>query len=174
MGGLILIFVFFIWLAIVALMTKFITKKMPKSWWRLPVSVGLFFVLLVLPVMDEIVGGWQFRQLCNENASIQVDRKSAVGKTVYLAETPDVEIKGTWVRVVLQPWRYVEVETDEPVVSFNTLRARGGIFFRRVSGGGVPMTFKGSCALAQKGKADIFTELGITQVQRSSIKQKDL
>jgi hypothetical protein len=165
MGGLILIFVFFIWLAIVALMTKVITKKMPKSWWRLPVSVGLFFVLLVLPVMDEIVGGWQFRQLCKENADIQVDRAAAVGKTVYSDPQPSIQVKGTWVRVHLLQRRYVDATTGEIVVSYNKLRANGGALFKGLSQGGVPLTFYGNCRPKENPK-DLFKLLQITILDR--------
>ena len=93
-------------------------------------------------------GGRQFKQLCEANSTIHVDRATAAGRTVYLAETPDVEIKGTWVRVVLKPWRFVDAMTGELVVSYNTLQAQGGRFLK-VSEGHEPLTFNGYCAPAE-------------------------
>lgn len=144
MGGILLLFAIVIWLVVVILLSKFITKKLPIAWWRIPVGILVFAVLLPLPALDEIVGGRQFEKLCKENSTIQVNRATAVGKTVYLAQTPDVEIKGTWVRVVLKPWRFVDATTGEVVVSYNTLQAVGGRFLK-ISEGHVPLTFNGSC-----------------------------
>ena len=60
MGGLILLFVIGFWLAFVIWLSKIITKKLPKKWWRIPIGILVFTVLLPLPVLDEIVGGRQF------------------------------------------------------------------------------------------------------------------
>lgn len=174
MGGLILFFVIGLWLAFAIWLSKTITKKLPIAWWRIPVGVLVFGVLLLLPVIDEIVGGRQFEQLCKDNSTIQVNRATAVGKTVYLAQTPDVEIKGTSVRVVLKPWRYVDATTGELVVSYNTLQAVGGRFLK-ISEGHVPLTFNGYCAPGgSRVYADkLFKELRVTQIQRSELTIKE-
>jgi hypothetical protein len=173
MGGLIFIAVIGVWFFIVWALTSCVAKKSPDKWWRIPLSLLLFVVFLILPVVDEVVGGWQFKRLCEANTNVQVDKVTAVGKTVYLAKVPVVEVKGTWVRIVQQPWRYLDVESGEIVVSYNTLRASGSFLGKHLAQDAPPLIFKGSCAFAQKGKNKIFRELGITQVQRSSIKQKD-
>jgi hypothetical protein len=161
MGGLIFIAVIGVWFFIVWALTSCVAKKSPDKWWRIPLSLLLFVVFLILPVVDEVVGGWQFKRLCEANTNVQVDKVTAVGKTVYLAKVPVVEVKGTWVRIVQQPWRYLDVESS------------GSFLGKHLAQDAPPLIFKGSCAFAQKGKNKIFRELGITQVQRSSIKQKD-
>ena len=163
MGGLILLFVIGLWLAFVIWLSKIITKKLPKKWWRIPIGILVFTVLLPLPVLDELVGGRQFEKLCKENSTIQVNRATAVGRTVYYVPEPSVEIKGTWVRVVLQPWRYVDATTGEVVVSYNTLQARGGRFLK-ISEGHVPLTFNGTCW--PEHVKDTFTSLQITALDR--------
>ena len=92
------------------------------------VIVGLVFaVLLPLPLIDEIVGRQQFEQLCKVNSTIQVDRETAGERTVYFVHQPDTEIKGTWVRIVLQPALFVDATTSKPVIRFNDLIAEGGV-----------------------------------------------
>lgn len=147
MTGIYLLFVAVIWLAFVGWLSKTIAGKLSKTTWRRPIAMVIFVALLPLPLIDEIIGGRQFEQLCKDNSTIQVDRVTAVGRTVYLAQTPDVEIKGTWLRFVLKPWRFVDVTTGESIVSYNTVMASGGRFIRSVgiSEGGVPLTFKGWC-----------------------------
>ena len=174
MGGLILLFVIGLWLAFVIWLSKIITKRLPEKWWRMPVGILVFGVLLPLPVLDEIVGGRQFEKLCKENSTIQVNRATAVGRTVYLAQTPDVEIKRTWVRVVLKPWRYVDATTGEVVVSYNTLQARGGRFLK-ISEGHVPLTFNGYCAPANRpGSIQTFKPLGINYIEPPLTKNEEL
>ncbi len=167
MTGILLLFVAGIWLAIVIWLSKFITKKLPEMWWRTPVGIVVFAVLLPLPLVDEIVGGRQFEQLCKDNSTIQVDRVTAVGKTVYFDPQPDVEIKGTWVRVVLKPQRFVDATTGEPVVSYNELTARGGRFIRVLGiSQGMPLTFKGSCVPENRpGSIETFKPFGINYIE---------
>lgn len=169
MTGFLLLFVMAIWLAVVMWLSKILTKKLPTATWRIPVAAVIFAGLLPLPLIDEIVGGRQFESLCKENSTIQVDRATAVGRTVYLAQTPDVEIKGTWVRVVLKPWRFVDATTGETVVSYNDLIAEGGRLIQSlgISEGGMPLTFKGTCVPANRpGSAQTFRPLGITYIER--------
>ena len=170
MIGIYLLGVMALWVIAAFFITLFAFRRMPRKYWRLPLAIVLFLVLVPLPLIDEIVGGRQFEQLCKENSTIQVNRATAVGRTVYLAQTPSVKIKGTWVRVTLQPWRYVDATTGEVVVSYNTLGARGGRFLK-ISEGHVPLTFNGYCAPGgSRIYADrLFKELRITQVQRSEL-----
>ena len=166
MGGLILLFVIGLWLAFVIWLSIFITKKLPIAWWRIPVGILVSVALLPLPALDEIVGGRQFEKLCEENSTIHVNRATAVGKTVYLAQTSDVEIKGTWVRVVLKPRRFVDATTGETVVSYNRLQAVGGRFLK-ISEGHVPLTFNGTCEPGDQYTLEkLFKELNITLSRR--------
>jgi hypothetical protein len=169
MTGILLLFVVAIWFAIVLWLTRIIAKKLPDKWWATPIVVLVFCALLPLPLADEIVGGRQFEQLCKENSTIQIDRTTAVGKTVYPAKTLDVDIKGTWVGVALQPRRLVDATTGESIVSFNDLIASGGWFIRAlgISEGGVPLTFKGWCQPGDQHAVEkLLKELNITLIRR--------
>ncbi len=127
MTGLFLLFVAVLWMAFVVWLSKIVTKRLPMTWWRLPVGFLVFAVLLPLPLIDEIVGRQQFEQLCKVNSTIQVDRETAGERTVYFVHQPDTEIKGTWVRIVLQPALFVDATTSKPVIRFNDLIAEGGV-----------------------------------------------
>jgi|SRR6185369_4572617 len=169
MTGFLLLLVTGIWLAIDSWLSINITRKLTNATWRIPVAALIFAVLLPLPLIDEIVGGRQFEQLCRENSTIQVDRATAVGRTVYLAQADDLDIKGTWVRVVLQPRRFVDATTGETVISFNDLIAAGGLFIRTlgISEGSAPLIFKRWCQAADQYALDkLFKELGISLIRR--------
>ena len=168
MTGLLLLGVAGAWLVIALFIAIFIFRTLPKRPWRILLALIVFLALIPLPLIDEIVGKGQFEQLCKENSTIQVDRVRAVGKTVYFVPQPDVEIKGTWVRVVLKPVRFVDATTGETVVSYNELIAVGGRFIQAlgISEGGMPLTFRGTCVPADRpGSVETFKPLGINYIE---------
>lgn len=170
MSGILLLFVAALWLIASYFLARFMARLLPPTGWRVVVGALLFLALLPLPLIDEIVGARQFEKLCKENSTIKVDRAKAAGRTVYLADTASVEVKGTWVPVWLKSWRYVDVKTGETVVSYNTLQASSGILGPASLG---PLTFRGYCAPG--GVVDpvkLFKELGVTQIQRSALEGK--
>ena len=167
MAGLFFLLIVILWLFVVYWLSKLAVRNLSKTRWRIPLRLLIFAVLLPSPLIDEIVGGRQFEHLCKENSTIQVDRATAVGKTVYLAEAPNVGIKGTWVRVVLQPRRFVDATTGEPVISYNSLTAGRGWFIRMldIGEGDMPLTFKGWCKPGDQYTLDkLFDELKLTLV----------
>lgn len=156
------------WLAVAAWLSKIITSKLPPDTWRIPVAVVIFAGLLPLPVLDEIVGGWQFNQLCNEHATITIVRVASVGRTVYFVPEPNVEVKGTWVRVVLQPKRFVDATTGETVVRYDELIATGGWLTKKLGifEGGMPLTFNGTCVPPNRpASVGTFEPLGLNYVE---------
>jgi hypothetical protein len=176
MTGILLLLVAGFWLIAAYWLAKLITRILPSSGWRVLVGALIFLALLPLPLMDEIVGKRQFEQLCQENSTILVDRAKAAGKTVYLADLPDSDVKGTWVRVVVQPWNFLDAKTGEVVIRYNTLQAVGGWFIRTlgISEGNVPLTFEGHCKPdGLVNPAKLLKELGAIQIQRSELDKRD-
>jgi hypothetical protein len=157
-----------VWLAIALFLASFIARRLFKKSWQPLIALALIIVLVPLPLIDEIVGGMQFRQLCKQHSLIRMNPVTAPGRTVYLADLPDVEIVGTWVRVVSKPWQFVDVKTGEPVVSYYTLHASGGwlIHALPVSDGSAPLTFSGFCApINRPASTGTFKQLGIDYVE---------
>lgn len=167
MTGIFLLFVAGIWLGIVIFLAKAIAKKMPEKWWRIPLSVLAFLALLPLPLVDEIVGGMQFANLCKQSATIQVDREKAKGRTVFYDPQSSVNFNGTWLPIAMQPWKFVDAKTGETILSYNTLIAGGGRFIRMlgISEGGMPLTFSGTCGPKENIK-DLIKSLEITALDR--------
>lgn len=167
MTGLLLLFVVGIWFFITMKIVIFVAGKLPKMWLRRVVGIGLFVFIFPLPLLDEIIGGRQFEQVCKESSTIQVNRTTAVGKTVYYVLRPTVEIKGAWVRIVLQPKEFVDATTGDLVLSYSTLLATGGLFIRTlgISEGNMPLTFEGSCG-PKENPRDLLKSLGITALDR--------
>lgn len=166
MSGLILLFVALVWLIASLLIAAPIARLLPSTGWRVTIGTLLFCVLVPLPLIDEIVGARQFERLCKEHSTIHVDRAKATGRTVYLADTPSVDLENTWIRITLQPWRYIDVKTGETVMSYNVLVAGRRHFLTGLG----PLTFRGYCAPG--GGSDPFKllkEIGVTRIDRSAL-----
>jgi hypothetical protein len=175
MGGLIFFAVIGIWFFIVLALTNWVAKKLPTKWWKVPLSLLLFIVFLIMPVIYEIVGGWQFKRLCEVNAEIKVDKVTAVGRTVYFVPQPAFEMKNKFVRIVLKPHKFVDATTGDVVVSYNTLRANGGVLFKRISQGNVPLIFNCTCVPKNRpASVETFKPFGINYIEPPVTKNGEL
>jgi len=78
----------------------------------------LFFIIIPLPVIDELIARHQFLEICEKNSKVQiaVDTK---GSTVYLIDTPAETIKGAVMNIRMQPWVFKDVKSQEEKISFN-------------------------------------------------------
>lgn len=162
MMGPYLLFLAAAWLAIVIGLALLVTRKVPDRWWKVPLCAVLVVAILPLPILDDIIGGIQFRQLCRENSIIHVNRAQAAGRTVFRAKPVHRVIKGTWVRVVANEWRFVDATTGETVINYNTFDAGRGFFHPT----GAPLTFNGYCAPpGYAGPKALLKKLGVTRVE---------
>ncbi len=157
------------WMVVVCLITKLLNSSLPDEFWARALCLIVFLVLLPLPIVDEIVGRYQFKELCVRHAEVRVDRQKAAGKTLYLDELPPVEIKGPWVTVMSKPWRYLDVNTGETIVSYDVLNALGGNVLQALGLSASPLTFSGICPISPRISAEeVFKELGIKKVDKPS------
>lgn len=172
MTGLYVLLIATAWIALAAAIAYGLTSRVGAMPLRLLGAFVLFAMLLPLPLVDEIVGKGQFERLCKANTTIQVERASATGKTVYLAKIQSVAIKDAWVPVVMKLWRYVDASTGETVVSYNTLDAGGGRLVQMFgfSEGRTPLIFSSSFCGPKDRPAGFqgFEALGIKYIEPPS------
>jgi hypothetical protein len=149
MTGILLIGVALTWLAIVALTSVLIAKRIARVPMRIAVGVPAFIALLILPVADELVGSRQFEALCQRYATQYIDKENARNRSVlYVPRGADQYAEGTAVRIRIDPIVYRDTETGRVLVSYNTVHAEGGWLIRSlgVSESGGPLLFNQGCA----------------------------
>jgi hypothetical protein len=168
MTGPFVLFIATLWLLIVVGLVIFIGKKLTRGWKRAVVTVLLFVAIAPFPLVDELVAQHQFHNLCAKNSGFQLDRSKAIGRTIYLARMPDEDVKGTWVRVVKQPTRFIDATTAESVISYDRFVATGGQFSQFLGvEGRVPLLFRGVCDPGYQHNIDhVLKELNITVVRK--------
>lgn len=167
MTGLLLMLVGIVWIVIVSFLVRFKADFiLPKPPWRKVAQVGLFAVLLPLPLIDEIVGGWQFARLCEANV-VRVNMDTARGRRVYEEKVSvSTPVPGTWVNVKKLPFRFLDATTGEVVVSFNQFHAEGGRLFPGFDSGHEPLTFKGECHPTGTFDKGFAANLGLIEVDK--------
>lgn len=162
MSGIILLLVLVIWAFVVIKLTGFFVRKMQFGVTKVLVSMVLFVLLFIVPVADDIAGGFQFRAICKQGSKLLYDAEKAQGKTVQLKNTPDRKmIKIVPIREKI--WDWVDPNTGETLIQYKYYYAKGGWLSRSIGfpQGSPPYTFDGSCG--SKKSVSIFDQLNITE-----------
>jgi hypothetical protein len=167
MGGLILLFIIALWVFLVTKLTKFLSKWIPVSKFSPALKVLLFILLLVMPFMDEIIGGFQFRALCKAEAVATYDEAKVRGKTVHLKTLDRVNLTGTVLPMYKRTLKYIDVTSQEELLSYVDIHADGGWLSRWIDFNSVhkPYTFDGNCSGDKDGY--LFQNLNIKDAERN-------
>jgi len=129
MTGLLLLLVAGLWLVVVVFVSRWV-GSLAKAPWRRAVVGGLAFALLLpLPLLDEIVGGYQFRSLCRANASeYRLGVPDPEGRTAKVVVDPSNRyISGKNLRIRHSRVTYLDAKTGEEILSFDRYVAEGGV-----------------------------------------------
>lgn len=172
MAGLLLIGIFVLWLVVAGLIAIWVASRLSSRRVQLILGPLIFFALLVLPFADEIVGKYQLRALCREGAIPRYDEAKARGRSVYMRqvfhpEVPRISVTPSrtvpaWIPITEQTIDWLDVETNEPLLSYKRYTAKGGWLVRtlQISEASRPLTFDpSSCAF---NEIPLFKRLGIT------------
>ncbi|MGB8763707.1 MAG: hypothetical protein WCD07_02765 [Burkholderiales bacterium] len=149
MTGILLIGVVVAWLMTAIVMGAKIADKLNPPWLRTPAALLLMAILIPLPVADEIIGGWQFKALCDKYAVQYIDEKNAQDrKVMLLGRGKDWYEKNTILKIHIQPYIFQDTETGKVVVSYHSLEAEGGWLIRSlgISETKSPLLFNRGCA----------------------------
>lgn len=150
MIGLSVIFVIVIWVFLVTKLTGFLGKLLPANQFSAPLKVLLFILLLVMPFMDEIIGGFQFRALCKTEAVAIYDEAKVRGKTVH--DNQSSAERYNFTNTILPTYKltskYADHATNKLLITYVSLYSDGGWLSRWIdfNGDHSPQTFDGSCS----------------------------
>lgn len=141
MTGLILLFVLTVWLVSCFLVALLVYKILPKRWWRLVIAGIFYSVLVASPLYDEILGSFEFAQLCKENSMFEFDPVTAKGKTVYFVSPPIKPISGRWINFYIKETNYRDVKTNEIIFQYKAVYSESGKLMRKFifSDSGTPL-----------------------------------
>ena len=84
MGGIILLIVLSIWILLAKVIAKFFLSRMKLDAGKKKtfVRIGLFVLVLIAPVADDVIGGFQFRAMCTPENMLIYDEEKVRGKSL--------------------------------------------------------------------------------------------
>lgn len=168
MRGLLLIGVVLLWFWAAIAIARMFTSKLKPAWLKLLVTFLAIAVIIPLPVADEIVGGFQFRALCKNEAIATYDEGKIRGKTVHLKSADVYHFTNTILPIYKQTWKYVDHTNNEELISYVDLHSDGGWLSRAIHFNYVhkPYIFSGVCSGDKDGY--LFQKLNIKKVNKPS------
>ena len=165
MSGIILLTVLALWFFIATKITGFLTSKIYlkiKGKW---IYSMVFILVFIAPVMDEIIGGFQFRALCTPENLLIYDADKVRGKTVRFKDLPDYSITNKIIPIQVVQNQWIDTATNETLITRKIFYASGGWLSRFVGfpQGSPPYTFNGKCS--SKKYYPLFKKLNITKIE---------
>lgn len=157
MTGIFLFAVIGAWVWICLRITRRLFPSIPDQPRRKWVGRIVFAILLLVPVADEIVGGFQFRALCREKAVFRFGVEKPQGRTTrVIVNRPNEIVPGKILRIDRLNFTYVDIYTNEEVVEFDEYVAKGGVLIRAlgISESDAPLTMDSSCS-PQKERGEV-------------------
>jgi hypothetical protein len=129
--------------------SKTLTTHLKPAWVKGLSALLLMAVLIPLPVADEIIGGWQFKRLCEKNGISEAKLAKAKGMTLNYKSSPFARTEGTLLNVTGQKIAYVEALQNVPIVEYTDYRSEGGWLINslHISETHAPLIFESSCRI---------------------------
>lgn len=156
MTGLLLLAVVGLWIWACVAITKAAMRKVSSERWRWTMAPVLFTALFALPVVDEIVGRFQFERLCRINGIESADLSKAEGKKVNVEYGERALVEGTVLPVERSAVLYRHVDTGVPLFQHWNYYSKGGWLMRYTPigmGSSHPMLFSGNgCGFALRDR----------------------
>ncbi|MDK9705270.1 MAG: hypothetical protein OEL20_19265 [Sulfuritalea sp.] len=143
MSGLFLLAVLAILSFMAILVARRIARPIRNTWLRMGATALLTVVFMTLLVVDELIGGYQFSQLCRKNAVLRIDPEKARGRTVTVVNDPlNTVVPWSPVRIYHSRLNFRDAKTNEPIADYDWYTIRGGWFIRLlgISEGNAPLT----------------------------------
>ncbi|MDK9726248.1 MAG: hypothetical protein OEL88_15385 [Sterolibacteriaceae bacterium MAG5] len=166
MIGLIFLAVLAAVLGLAVLLSRHVTRHIQNRFVRSAAIAAMTLGIMSLLVIDELIGGYQFRQLCRENAVLRIDAEKARGRTVKVVVDPSNEtIPQMPITIYHSHLRFLDVSTNEKIAEYHSYVAKGGWFIRLlgISEGNAPLTI-GLPGCSPKNSGTFRKQYGLTLV----------
>ena len=152
MSGIILLSIIAAWFYVVKKLAQLCVRKMQEGYKKTIAYIVVFSLLFIVPVADEVVGGFQFRALCKKGSRLIYVAEEVKDKTVWWSEKPRKEVANTILTIKEAVIYGVDPVTKKQLVEYKNYYATGGWLSRSIAFNSVtrPYIFNGSCGLKEQ------------------------
>jgi len=147
MSGIILLLVLSIWVYLATIITRFVVRKMKPGKYRYLVNVIVFVFIFIAPVIDDIIGGFQFRALCKSGGVPIYDKNNVQGRTIKYTSSGWGEVSNTIIPIQELTINWIDPVTEDALFTYKKYDADGGWLSRLIGfpEGSPPYTFNAVC-----------------------------
>jgi hypothetical protein len=134
MIGLLVLGALIVWFFIARGIAKRIAKAIPISArWHSIAAIGIFVIVFLLPVADELAAWPGFGILCHNRAVLAIDAARIKGKTVRIVGTVrSAQVDGAIMTTYRNQLTYVDASSGEVLGNYETYTAKGGVLARAI------------------------------------------
>lgn len=131
MTGILLLAVVGFWIWASVQLTRLLLRRIPSRMLRQFIAPAIFVAFLVLPVLDEVIGGFQFRALCAREAVLVLGVTNPAGRVArYKADPSNDRVPGTAIPILRSHIEYRDTTTAELIAQYDSYVAKGGLLVR--------------------------------------------
>ena len=167
MIGLMVLLVLCVWMFLANVIAKYILSHMQLDAGKKKtlIHIGLYILVFIAPVADEIIGGFQFRAMCMPENLLIYDENKLKSRSVVPRDVPLQTIDKV-IPIVVSTGQWEDHKTGELLVTYKLLHAKGGWLSRLIGfpEGNAPFTFDGYCG--PKGYYSLFEKLNVTKIKK--------
>jgi len=152
MSGIILLSIIAVWFFLVKKISQVCVRKVHDGYGKKVIYVVVFSLLFMAPVADEVVGGFQFRVLCQKGSKFIYIAEEVKGKTVLWSAKPRKKVENTILTIKEAVIYGVDPVTKEQLIEYKNYYATGGWLSRSIAFNSVtqPYTFSGICGVKEQ------------------------
>jgi|TARA_R110002126_G_scaffold22656_3_gene80488 hypothetical protein len=186
MSGIILILILVTWVFVAKNLAVLFSSifNLPKGNVKRVIIGGSFILILIFPIVDEVVGWFQFNTLCTTDNTLLYDKDKVYGKSVVRRDIPlstgwpmstertNSKHKGIAmytlhkaIPIVVTTAQWEDSETGELLITYRLLQAEGGWLSHLIGfpQGAPPYIFDGRCS--SKEYYELFNNLNVNRVK---------
>jgi len=152
MTGIVFFLILLIWFYIAKQIPFLFIAGMQPGKRKLVIYRILCVLCFFAPVADEIIGGLQFKAICQKGTQLVYDVDEVRGKKLLWGGEPSTELNNTILPVEESPRTLIDINTNKHLVDFKEYTATGGWLSRYVAFNSItrPYIFDGSCGAKDK------------------------
>lgn len=174
MSGLLLIGIAVIWAIVALLLATYAAGRVKTKGVGITIWILVFAVLLPLPLIDEIVGGFQFRALCREGAVMRYESEALKGSLLTIKKEassldrmydspPAKDLTGVAIPIRETTFEFYVQGKSAPVLTYKTYSAKGGWLIRAlgISQSDSPLTMPSGFCGPTENVRELFERLNV-------------
>jgi hypothetical protein len=174
MTGIFFFGVVFLWGFLALRLARWATRRIQHTVLRKLAIGTVFSVLMVSLVIDELIGGVQFRALCEKNAVMHINEPLARNAVLTAKLVPSeyskqyLSVPTTYIAAPIvireSSYEFYVNGINDPVIAYKTYSAKGGRFIHLlgISEGNHPLVINPAYCAPQEQLHTVFSRLNVT------------